>query len=189
MEFTGTYLRTLMNELNYAEVTFCIAKSEGLNELKNLKDIPLTINVKKKRNHRSLNANAYYWVLADAIAKKLSVKDERPVTSIEVYKEHIMDIGAFYMMPIKETEVDKFTKIWCSNGKGWICDDMGESKLDGYRVLKCYYGSSVYNSEEMSRLIELAVADAQDLGIETMTPEELAELNAVWGKGENKNDL
>lgn len=188
MELTGTYLRTLINEQNYAEVTFCVAKSESLNDLKDFKDESLTINVKKKRQHRSLNANAYYWVLADAIAKKISASGERPITSLDVYKEHIMDVGAFYMMPIKENETDKFMKIWTSNGRGWICDDMGESKLKGYRVLKCYYGSSVYSSDEMSRLIELAVADAKELDIETMTPEEIAELNSVWGRRE-KDDI
>ena len=97
-----------------------------------------------------------------------------------------MDVGAFYMMPIKDTEVDKFQRIWTANGRGWICDDMGESKLKGYRVLKCYYGSSVYTSDEMSRLIDLAVADAKELDIETMTPDEIAELNAFWGKDGEK---
>ena len=40
----------------------------------------------------------------------------------------------------------------------------------------------------MGRLIDLAVSDAQELGIETMTPDEIAELNAYWGK-DGKNEL
>lgn len=180
MEFTGTYVRTLMNELNYAEVTFCIAKSEQLNRLKDLKETPLTIEVKRKREKRSLNANAYYWVLADKIAKELSLSNDRPHTSKDVYREHIKDIGAFYMMPIKAEEVVRFVKVWEGNGLGWIADDMGDSKLKGYRVMRCTYGSSQYDTEQMSRLIELAVADAKELGIETMTPSEIAGLLENW---------
>ena len=47
--------------------------------------------------------------------------------------------------------------------------------------MKCYYGSSSYDTQQMSRLIELAVADAKELGIETLTPNEIAELLAFWG--------
>lgn len=180
MRFTGKYVRTLINELNYAEVTFCVAKSDELNKLKDLKEVALTIDVKIKREQRSLNANAYYWVLADEIAKAMSMKNERPYKSIEIYQEHIKDVGAFYMMPVKKDKVDKFIRVWEANGIGWIVEDMRESNLEGYEVLKCYYGSSQYDTAEMSRLIDLAVADAKELGIETMTPTELEIIKQNW---------
>lgn len=180
MRFTGTYVRTLINELNYAEVTFCVAKSEEMNKLKDLKDIPLSIDVKIKREKRSLNANAYYWVLAEQIAKELSIRNDRPYTNVDVYREHIKDVGAFYMIPVKKTKVDKFIKVWEEKGLGWICEDMRESNLEGYEVLKCYYGSSEYDTQEMSRLIDLCVADAKELDIETMTPSELQSLKESW---------
>ena len=180
MQFSGKYVRTLINELNYAEITFCVAKSEQINKLKEMQDLPLTIDVKVKREKRSLNANAYYWVLADQIAKELSVKNDRPLTSIDVYREHIKDVGAFYMMPIKKDKVEKFIKVWNANGIGWIVEDMRESNLEGYEVLKCYYGSSQYDTQEMSRLIDMAVADAKELDIETLTPNEIQELKENW---------
>jgi hypothetical protein len=44
-----------------------------------------------------------------------------------------------------------------------------------------YYGSSGYDTKQMSILIDGLVADAQELGIDTMTPTELAKLKTLWG--------
>ena len=43
-------------------------------------------------------------------------------------------------------------------------------------TVRAYYGSSTYNTRQMSRLIDLVVQDAKALGVETMAPEELASL-------------
>ena len=43
-----------------------------------------------------------------------------------------------------------------------------------------YYGSSTYDSAQMSRLIDLVVQECQAQGIETKTPEELALLKEDW---------
>ena len=42
------------------------------------------------------------------------------------------------------------------------------------------------NTYEMSKLIDGTVEEAQSIGIETMTPDELAHLKAMWGE-ENGN--
>jgi hypothetical protein len=44
----------------------------------------------------------------------------------------------------------------------------------------CYYGSSYYDTAQMSRLIELAVQDCKELGIETRSEEEIASLLGEW---------
>ena len=46
--------------------------------------------------------------------------------------------------------------------------------------LQCYKGSSLYDTLEMSRLIDGVVSDAQELGIDTMTPEEIREMKERW---------
>lgn len=56
------------------------------------------------------------------------------------------------------------------------------SKLKGCNNLILYYGSSTYNTEQMSRLIDNIVQDCKAVGIETMTPAELAALKDAWGK-------
>ena len=46
-----------------------------------------------------------------------------------------------------------------------------------------YYGSSSYDTAEMSRLVEAVVEEAKGLGVETMTPVELDRLKAAWKGG------
>jgi len=181
MKITGRFERALTSDNGLLEITFSTNEKNIKNELNQYKEDTLSLDIAKKREKRSLNANAYYWVLADKIAKQISLTKDKPYTSREIYREHIKDIGAYYMMPIKKSEIDKFTGVWESNGIGWIVEDYGDSKHEGYEVLKCYYGSSSYDTQQMSRLIELAVSDAKELGIETLTPNEIAELLAFWG--------
>ena len=58
--------------------------------------------------------------------------------------------------------------------------DMGKSKLGGYRNLRAYYGSSTYDTRQMSVLIDNLVQDCKALDIETMTPDKLALLKEGW---------
>ena len=44
-----------------------------------------------------------------------------------------------------------------------------------------YYGSSTYDTKQMSRLIDNIVQDCQAVGIETLTPDKLALLLEEWG--------
>ena len=57
---------------------------------------------------------------------------------------------------------------------------MGRSKIPGYRNLRCYYGSSTYDTKQMSQLIDNLVQDCKALGIETLTPDKLALLTEEW---------
>lgn len=151
-------------------------------ELVKLGDIEVDVEIKKHREKRTLNANAYFWTMADKLAKVLSIRGTRPLTSLDIYREYIKDIGAFECIPIKNEAIKHWCDIWATKGQGWICEDMGECKrTPGYHNVKCYYGSSVYNREQMGRLIDLLVADCKDNGIETRTPDELAELKSLWG--------
>jgi hypothetical protein len=107
------------------------------------------------------------------------------IPPVDVYRQAIQDIsGNSEILPIKEEAVEQFKQAWQHNGIGWICRDMGKSKLPGYRNLMVYYGSSVYNSKQMSDLIDHLVQDCKALDIETMTPDKLALLMEEWsGRG------
>ena len=43
-----------------------------------------------------------------------------------------------------------------------------------------YYGSSTYDRAEMARLLDDLIEDAQALGIETKSPEEVDRLLSLW---------
>ena len=143
------------------------------------KDKLYDLEVKEHRKKRSLDANAYAWVLINKLAEVMRIPP------VDVYRQAIQDIsGNSEILPIKEDAVEQFKQAWQHNGIGWLCRDMGKSKLPGYRNLMVYYGSSVYNSRQMSDLIDHLVQDCKALDIETMTPDKLSLLMEEWsGKG------
>jgi len=59
---------------------------------------------------------------------------------------------------------------------------MDYSKTEGFILMNAYYGSSTYNSKQMSRLVDSVVYECKNLGIETMPLAELESLLERWGK-------
>ena len=133
--------------------------------------------VKEHKKGRSLNANSYAWVLCREIAKATDSTKE------DVYKKVIRDVGEFEVIPIKQEAVSKFIKIWQSKGLGWVCD-YGPSKLDGYVNVTAYYGSSIYDTQQMSRLINSLVEEAKILGIVTLDEIKINELLERYERNE-----
>lgn len=149
---------------------------ESIGGIDQSKDYDISISPKKRK--RSLDANAYLWVLIGKLGEVLHKPDT------EVYREYIKDNGVFQIVPIREDAIKRWTETWKRNGIGWVCDDLGECRnTKGYHNIKCYYGSSTYTTKEMARLIDAVVADCKEQGIETMTPSEIERLKAMWGDG------
>lgn len=149
------------------EISFTCNKSI-LKQFESFKeDIDLTVQIKEYRRKRSLSQNAYLWVLLDEIAKVINSTKE------EVYKELVKDYGVFIIIPLKDEEVKRFNHNWSKNGLGWFTQSMGKSKLKGYTNLIAYYGSSIYNTKEMARLIDAVINECEELGIPTMTLDEI----------------
>jgi hypothetical protein len=136
--------------------------------------------IKIHRERRSLDANAYFWELAGKLAAKLRVSPE------EVYRQYIPDVADNYVIvPVREDLIEHWDKVWCSGHIGRITDDLGPCRrTPGYHNIRCYLGSSDYNSEQMSRLIDLVVADCKEQGIETATPEEIARMEAEYAQAD-----
>lgn len=149
------------------EITFTCDKSI-LRQFESLKDdIDLTVQVKEYRQKRSLSQNAYMWVLLDEIAKAVNRSKE------DIYRELVKDYGVFEIIPLKDEAVKRFNHNWAKNGLGWFTDVLGKSKLKGYTNLIVYYGSSTYDTKEMTRLLDAVINECQELGINTMTLSEI----------------
>ena len=132
--------------------------------------------IKEHRKKRSLDANAYAWTLIGQLAAKLST-DGVVITPDQVYREAIRDVGGNYeVIPIRDDALERWQQIWAAKGLGWVCEVMGKSKIDGYTNTRCFFGSSVYDTAQMSRLIAIVVDECKAAGVETMTPEELESL-------------
>lgn len=134
----------------------------------------LTLIVKKFRKHRSLDANAYCWVLCEKLACAMGI------TKDEVYREAIKDVGAHEVFPLSDEAVDRYIEGWAHNGIGWIAEIIGKSKIEGYTNVRTYYGSSAYNTMEMSRLLEQLINDCKAQGIETDPPGVIADRLRQW---------
>jgi hypothetical protein len=132
------------------------------------------VGIKQYRERRSLDANAYAWVLIDAIAR------EQGLTKVEVYREVIRNIGGVSETYCMRTHaVDQFRETWARNGLGYQTEIM-PSKLPNCTNVIAYFGSSTYDTKQMSALIDQLVYEAQQLGIETRTPEQLEQLKTDW---------
>ena len=140
-----------------------------------LNDKTLSIEVKPYRAKRSLDANAYFFVLADKLAAKLGTSKE------EVYRNAVRDIGGVSeIVCVKNEAVERLCEGWSKNGIAWQTETF-PSKIDGCTNVILYYGSSTYTTDQMSRLIDHIVQDCKAVGIETMTPNAIAEMLSLWG--------
>lgn len=144
-----------------AEITFTTSKSV-ITALDQLDQKPLTVTVKVFREKRSLSQNSYMWVLLDKLAEKLNRCKE------DIYITLVRDYGTFEILPVRNDAAKRFIKLWQARGLGWVCEELGESKLDGYTKLIAYYGSSTYNTKEMTRLIDAVIQECEMQGIQTM---------------------
>ncbi|MBQ6501211.1 MAG: hypothetical protein IJI87_07555 [Mogibacterium sp.] len=147
---------------------------DKLNALGNIEpEAEYDIEVKKHRQRRSLDANAYLWVLADKIAEKAEI------TATDVYRKAIHDVGTFQYVAVHQDKSADVQRMWEGFGVGWIAEEEPCS-IPGSVNLKLYAGSSAYDTKQMSRLIDYIVDEAKGLEIETMTPDELARIKSEW---------
>lgn len=139
------------------------------------KDKLYNLEVKEHRKKRSLDANAYAWVLIHKLAEV-----ER-ITPEEVYLLNIPKVGNNYTpVCVMEKDVNRFIKSWESNGLGWPVKDLGPSQIPGCRNLAAYHGSSTYDTVQMSRLIDNLIQDCKAMDIETLSEEKLSLLKDGW---------
>ena len=135
----------------------------------------VVVEVKRYSPRRSLDANGLYWLLCGKLAEKTGVG------TAEIYRNHVRNIGGNYEVYCGKTEaVEKLIKAWEKNGLGWIAETT-PSKLEGCTNAILYYGSSTYDSRQMSRLIDQMVQDCKEQGIQTETPAEIARMCEAWG--------
>lgn len=148
-------------------------------------DKEYTVEIKRKTKSRSINANSYCWLIAQKIAVELSKNSY--TTKEDVYKKAIKDCGHFTYVPVREDAVERYIQIWQAHGIGWLAEDVGECQsIKGYHNIMCYHGSSVYNTKEMSRLIECLVDECEQLGIKLEPSEYIQSLIEGWESEQTK---
>lgn len=135
----------------------------------------LSLKICKYKQKRSLDANAYCWVMISKIAE---VTNQR-VT--DIYRAAIKEVGGNSdTVCVQDHAVEQLCAGWQRNGIGWVTDTM-PSKIEGCTNVILYYGSSTYDSAQMHRLIEIILQDCTGLGIEVKSAEEIDSLLNSWG--------
>jgi hypothetical protein len=134
----------------------------------------LAVELSDYRKKRSRDANAYMWALCAKVEEVTGVPKE------DVYRRNIREIGDYEPMPIKAEAVERFREAWARNGVGWFVEVIDDSKLEGYKLVYAYYGSSTYNTAQMARLVDGVIQDCKALDIETLPPREVKRLLEGW---------
>lgn len=134
--------------------------------------------IKRFRKKRSLDANAYYWVLVGEIAKAIGSTD------IETHNWLLMDYGE----PMRTADGDLKYILMRDDADYMRSIDTHVRPTDvvenrngvTYRWFIQMKGSRFYDTAEMARLIDGTVQEAKELGIETLTPDQLEEIKQKW---------
>ena len=123
------------------------------------------------RKKRSLDANAFCWKLCTEIANAIGNTKEY------VYRDAINHVGVYETLQFADDDaMERFKAKWRTNGEGWLTKTLDKQK----RILMAYYGSSSYDTKEMSVLIDFLVTQAGDLGIQVLTEEQIELMKTEW---------
>lgn len=170
----------LLHQIDRLTITFdikdrmqLIEKLKALGSVNPEKEYDFTLE--RHREKRSRDANAYMWVLVDKIA------DKTQTTKEDVYREAVRRVGVFTDVAVVDKAAETLVSGWGKKGIGWFAEKF-DSTLYGCKKVRLYYGSSTYDTKEMSRLIDEIVEEAKSLDIETATPDELARMKSTWGE-------
>lgn len=146
----------------------------------------LSLEIKPYRAKRSLDANAYYWVLLTKLAKVLNTSNSELHNSmLRKYGFYEYIDGKLFMTVLPDTDEAQKKILGAEEYHLKPTSDVREGK-DGvmYRTYIMLRGSSTYNTEEMARLIDGLITDCKCAGItdsEIASPDERRILKERYG--------
>ena len=173
-------LKEMVRSLDGNWVVSFVTSFDFREKFDQLKDVDLDIEIKKHRNIRSKNANSYFHVLVNKIAAETGESDEEvKVRLITSYGTLERTKDGKYMMFVLPKEADatdyyKYAVLYDQRTiNGTVCN-----------MWKVYKDSHKMDTKEMARVIDGAILEAKELGIETETPKQLEEMKRKWAEYE-----
>lgn len=143
-----------------------------------IKEKELTIEAEEYKERRSLDANAYFHVLIGKLADVMRISKPRCKNLIlgRYGQAFILDDG---QQAVIKSNVPVSQML---EHETFHCFPVGSKTENGMELTyyKIIRGSSTYDTREMSILIDGVVSECKDVGIETMTPDQLARMKAAW---------
>ena len=171
MEFTGRYVDAKKDfQMNMWTVTFTMPDS-AVPFIDKIKTGELDIKAVKHRKKRSLDSNAYAWALMQNIAE--AINSDKWSVYLDMLQRYSR---AFTHVIVKPKAVNAVREAYRTT------IDLGDIDVNGQkgRQLQVYFGSSTFNSKEMSVFLEGIVSECHTLGIQTKSVEELDKMNSEW---------
>ena len=133
-------------------------------------------DIVKAKKKRSLDANGMAWALIHQIASDVGIPPD------DVYRDAVRNIGgASDVICIKKKAKDAFVRAFVDGHLGRQVEEM-PSKLPGCVTLVCIYGSSDYDTKQMSKFIDNLLQDCSTLGIPTPEEQRINSLLEEWDK-------
>lgn len=126
----------------------------------------LTVQINKneelyvKKKKRSKDQNSYFWELLQKLCFEMNLD------VIQEYKKRVKELGIFKQWEIDTINVPTFEKLWSDRGIAWFTEKVEE--IGNKTIINAYYGSSSYNSKQMSKLLDNLVQDCKEVGIQTL---------------------
>lgn len=123
--------------------------------------------LREYHKRKTLSQNAYAWVLINEVANKINKSKE------QVYLQMLKDYGQRTEILLKaDVEVKTYFKYY---------EAVSKIKKDGIEFIEYYLykGSSQFDSKEMSIFIDGIIEEAKQLGIQTMTPNEIRKMEII----------
>lgn len=169
-------IRSILREIGSKRFVMTLALDEvSEQQLRNLTDKPQRMTLVRWRNKRSLKANDYCWLLLTQIARTLADGSRAE----EHYERYIQDLAPW----AKDKDGD-FEIVYKPAGKAPPQNDhwkkIGYIKNGTMVAYVRLLGSSEFDSKTMSEFIDVIKTDAEELGIEVATPDEIARMKALW---------
>ncbi|CDC47089.1 putative uncharacterized protein [Clostridium sp. CAG:58] len=172
MECTGKLKSVSKNWISRKwEVTFEI-NEDITASIDKIRDKLLNLTAKIHREKRSLDANAYAWVLMQKIAEAIHTdKWTVYLMMLERYSP------VFTHIIVRPEAVERVKGEWRT------VKVLGPIQVNGSSgiQLQCYFGSSTFDSKEMSSFIDGIVSECKEMGIETLPPDEIERMRREWG--------
>lgn len=178
MEVTGTVQNTSFDMEGNILVTLKVnEKKQFLEGMNSLKDCLLNIKLAKYRKKKSDAARKYFWTLIE----KLS-----PCYKADNWTTYLMQLrrwGVTYQVKVLTEAVDILRREYryIEIEEEW--QEYFDGDIKSFCSVILFPGISLYNTAEMSRLIEGTVEDCKEWGIETLSPQAIQEMELAWKGG------
>lgn len=149
---------------------------DSLDELCGMDDKDIVLEAKISRNKRSLNANAYFHVLVGKIAEKLTISKAKAKNILlgKYGQREMVDDGPLIISILENVDMYEREDIHCI--------PVGHGVVNGrdFTHWALVRPSHEYDTKEMAALIDGTIADAKELGIETLSENEIKRMEAAW---------